>query len=218
MAEEKLPVWKEASKDNQHPLHQATWLLFAEKFNAKYADKQLAAKKDEIIEYMYLILDTEELYYNESFGSGYAPAHCATLLGHWQVTDAIPRLMKIIIEDDPDDLAWNNATLAMENMGPAAIEPVLEAYERRNIDPMRASSLLARAGKGDERCYNFIQTTFEKLKDEWDIIFEAENLLSCDEQKAIAYLEKWLKTAKHPKELRERIARYVQDAKDGKFP
>lgn len=218
MSEENLPVWKQAAKDSQHPLHKATWLLFAEKFNPKFASQQLADKKEETIEYIYLILDTDELYYEESFGSGYAPANSARLLGQWQVTEAIPRLMKLIIEEDEDAIVWNGAMLAMENMGQAAIEPIFNALESGDIESFTAVSILADAGRGDTRTYEFLRTEFEKQKDEWDIRFLAEFLLSCDAEKAIPYLEERLKKVKYPEELRAILESYIQDAKEGNFP
>lgn len=111
MTDEKIPLWKQAVKDSKHSLHQATWLLFRESFNPKFADRQLAAKKDEVIEYMFLILDTDDLYLESAFGSGNAPINVCKLLGRWQIIAAIPRLMQIIIEEDIEAIVLSSAQL-----------------------------------------------------------------------------------------------------------
>lgn len=220
MPEENLPVWKQAAKDNQHPLHKATWLLFAEKFNVKFVAKQLADKKEETIEYIYLILDTDELYYEESFGSGYAPIHACKLLGHWQVTEAIPHLLRILIDYDFDDaeMVWDRAVSALETMGEVVVEPLIEAIENQKIKLNEVTFTLAKAGEGDERCFTLIQQEFEKTKDKWEISFLAEALLVCDADKATPYLQDCLQNFKYSKDIREVLRDYIEDAKEGNFP
>jgi hypothetical protein len=74
-------IWRMALKDSTYPLHKATSLLFAQSFNVKMAAKILAHQKEEVIEYLYQILDTEELFWEESFGTGYGTIHAVELIG-----------------------------------------------------------------------------------------------------------------------------------------
>lgn len=78
--------------------------------------------------------------------------------------------------------------------------------------------ILANACKGDPRVFDYIRTIFEKKTDEWDIAYMAEHLLICDPEQAIPYLEERLRQRKYTKDLKKRLGKYMQDAKDGNFP
>lgn len=219
-----LPIWKQAAKDPEHPLHNATWLLFSQKFNVKRAAKQLEAQKEAVIDYMLQILDEVDLQMPQSFGSGNAPVHSVELLGYWRVTDAIPRLIQIL-EDDPsiDYILTDKAISAIERMGAAAIDPLLDYIERNPEEKTVTSLTLAHVGYKNERVYEYIQEYFETLPLNTgpfgDAITVAEALASCDSEKAVPYLRERLKTnrKKLTQDGRKRLENIISEAEGGFF-
>src|SRR5689334_13945201 len=103
------PIWRQAIKDEQHPLHRAAWQLFSPSFNAPYTAQSLAAQKDEVIDFIYLILGADELYNEDSLGKGDAPINAVSLLAEWKVTEAIPRLISILETESEDTVVYGEA-------------------------------------------------------------------------------------------------------------
>lgn len=216
---DETPIWRQALKDDQHPLHRAAWILFSEKFNPQYADRVLVDLKPLVIQFIYLILDTEELYWEESLGSGNAPINGLDLLGRWQVVEAIPRLIRLLEETEWDAIAHDRAALALEEMGPEAVDPLLEYAAHVDEDEqVSVASMLAKVGKGLPHIYDHVKKVFERQKDEWDVAYMAECLLTFDPQQAIPFLEEWLSKHKYSKDLKTRLEKYIVDATAGNFP
>jgi hypothetical protein len=216
---EVTPIWRQALKDEQHPLHRAAWILFSENPNPQYTDHVLADQKEQVIEFIYQILDTDELYLESSLGSGNAPINGVKLLGKWQVVDAIPHLLKVIEEDDDEATVNGAAYDALREMGSAIYEPIMEFDERtehKHEDSI--AGIVADACKGDPRVFDYVRTLFEKKKNEWEIAYHAENLLVCDPEQAIPILEERLSQRKYSKDLKKRLEKYIADAKAGIFP
>lgn len=216
---DETPIWRQALKDDQHPLHRAAWILFSEKPNPQYTDRVLADQKEQVIEFIYQILDNEELYWGDSLGSGIAPINGVELLGRWQVVDSIPRLLKIVEEDDIEAIVNGAAYHALSELGSVVYEPLMEFDERTEHKHENSiAGIVADACKGDPRVFDYVRTIFEKQEDEWDIAYLAENLLICDPQQAIPFLEKRLQKHKYSKDLKKRLEKYITDAKAGNFP
>ncbi len=214
------PVWRQALKDSSHPLYAASWLIFSEKMNPEVAAQRLADQKEQIIPFLYTILDTPELYLDTGLGSGHAPVNAVQLLGRWQVLDAIPRLLEIVSEDtDFDDMITDRSVQALEDMGPAAVDLVLQAAQNAKKPDLRIvyGSILARSGRGDPRVWTYLVKLFERQKDEWDIRFAAEHLLHNDAEAGIAYLQERLRRGKYSRPLREALEKYIEDARKGEF-
>src|SRR5262245_57588802 len=72
---EEVPVWRQAIKDESHPLHRAAWILFGKNFNADYAAQALEAQKDDVIGFCTMLLDSRELYPSSALGGGNAPVN-----------------------------------------------------------------------------------------------------------------------------------------------
>ncbi|MBI5668011.1 MAG: hypothetical protein HZC41_08365 [Chloroflexi bacterium] len=214
---EEMPIWRQAIHDSQHPLHRAAWLLFSEHFNVDYAAQVLESQKDTVLDFIYLILDTDDLYQVESLGSGFAPINAVHLLGKWQVVEAIPRLLQIVAQEDWEAVVTGQACRALEDMGAAAIEPLLEFAAASPNQRVTVASILGAAGKGDARAYAFIKAVFEEQTNDMDIEYVAEHLLTCDSQQAIPYLEDGLRQGKIKKSVRRRLESYIQQARDGQF-
>jgi hypothetical protein len=218
---ETTPIWRQALKDTNHPLYAAAWLLFSVKMNPDAAAQRLADQKEQVISFLYTILDTPELYLESALGSGLAPVNAVQLLGRWQVLDAIPRLLKNVSdESDFEDMVTDRSIQALEDMGPGAVDAVLEAAQNIKKNDVRITfgSILADIGKGDPRVWSYLVKLFERQKQEWDIRFVAEHLLTNDPQAGIAYLEERLRRSRYGKELREVLEKYLDDARKGQFP
>lgn len=216
---DETPIWRQAIKDEQHPLHRAAWILFSEKPNPQYVDRVLADQKGQVVEFIYQILDTEELYWEESLGGGNAPINGVELLGRWQIVEAIPRLLQILEDNDLDEVVNGAAFHALREMGSAVYEPLLEFDQRTQFEHQNnVTGILADACKDDPRAYDYIRVVFEKKKEEWDIAYLAENLLVCDPQQAIPFLEERLRRHKYSKDLNKRLENYIRAAKNKNFP
>jgi HEAT repeat protein len=214
-----LPIWRQAIQDEQHPLHRVAWMLFSPSLNAPYAAQALADQREAVLDFINTILDTEDLYLDSSLGRGAAPVNAILLLGEWQVTESVPRLIGIIKEGDQESAAYDATLTALGKMGEAAVEPLLEFGEQTNDPEARitVASILGEAGKGNIRAFEFIRRVFEKQKDDMDITYLAEHLLAWDAEAGSAYLEAWMKNHRVSKWTRDRLNKLLADARAGKF-
>ena len=213
-----VAVWREALKDSSHPRHRVAWLLFPDRVNIKAAAKQLADQKEEVIGYLYEILDTDALYNMESLGRGNAPINAVELLGEWQITEAVPRLLRILEEKDWGTKIHDRTVAALGKMGPQSLDTLLAYME--DGDPDVIESLIGTVSdiaEGDPRVFEMVKARLdqaEEEKDEWDIRYMAENLLVIDAEKAIALLEERIKARRYHKRLREILREYIANARE----
>ncbi|MCA9906558.1 MAG: hypothetical protein KC547_22040, partial [Anaerolineae bacterium] len=219
MTDERIDVWREAIKDENHPRHKAAWVLFSESKRPDGIARLLEAQKDEIIPWLYEILDTEELYHVNSFGRGWASINAIGLLGQWQVTEALPQLLKIITMENNQQIIANAAATAIRNM-PPSITDELMAYAQAQAGDSRTklAGLLADVAKDDARAYEWIKTVFLEQKEEMPILYMAENLLVVYPAQATTFLRNWLKKSPLSKEARKRLEKYIADASSSNFP
>ena len=217
---EETPIWRQAIKDEQHPLHRAAWLLFSQNFNLKYAEQVLAPQKEEVITFCNLILDTDELYNGETLGSGNAPINAVALLASWKVEEAIPRFIRILDEEDWESGIYGATADAIAAFGSAIVEPLLALVAKKDNDDEVISAIagtLSDAAPGDPRTIAFIRKAFDNSKENFEIAYMAENILTGDPEGGVKWLEDRLRTRKYNKDLRKRIESYIVDAKAGKF-
>ena len=219
MSDERINIWREAIKDPDHPRHKAAWVLFTESKRPEGIGRLLEGQKDTVIPWLYEILDIDDLYDASSFGNGWPPINAVRLLGQWQVTEALPRLLKIIAEDDEEAKFSSAAAVAISNMPPAITDELL-AYAREQKGELRTTiaGILADVAKDDARAYEWIKTVFLEQKNEWQIIYMAENLLVVDPAQATVFLEGWLKKTHVSKDARQRLEKYIADARSSNFP
>jgi|GEM_PF-3358432 len=221
MVDDPIAVWREAAKDDQHPRHKAVWVLFGDEMKPKAAAKLLAAQKETLIPWLLEILDIEELADVGSFGSGYAPINAARLLGEWQVTEAIPRLMELYSnEDDLESILYSTICTALEKMGSAVIDPMLELGERKRDDMLTqvgVCGIMMMADSADPRVYPYIQTVFERCHNPLDVEIISEILLLCDPVRGADYLEGRMKKVKYKRRALERLEMYISMARNGEF-
>jgi hypothetical protein len=212
---ETLALCRQALHDSNHPLYSAAWLIFGEKMKVSVADQMLADRKEQVIPFLLDVVDTEELHQDNSLGSGWAPIHAVDLLGHWQVVEAVPRLLAILKDTDWETLIHDRAIVALEAMGPAVTDTLLSAAEQTTDKELRRTyaSILSTVGKGDPRAFEYVKAVFDRQKDELDVQFAAEMLLACDTSAGIAVLEDRLRERRYSKRLRNILEKYIQDAR-----
>jgi len=177
---EEIPVWRQALKDDQHPLHRAAWILFSKDINLNYVDRVLMDQKDEVVGFCNLILDTDELYDEVSLGSGNAPIHAVELLCHWKVESAIPRLLKIIDNEDWDSGIYGTTADAIAAFGTAIVDPLLEKAAQAENDEEEITAIagtLADAAPGDPRVVEYVRKIFDSRKQDFEISYMSENVL-----------------------------------------
>jgi len=216
---EEIPVWRQAIKDENHPLHRAAWMLFSKDMNLNYAERVLAEQKDEVVSFCNLILDTDELYNEVALGSGNAPIHAVELLCRWKIESTIPRLLKILDDEDWDSGVYGTTADAIASFGTAIVDPLLEKASQTDNDKVEVTAIagtLADAAPGDPRVVDFVRKTFDGCKQDFEITYMAENVLAGDPEGGAEFLENRLRTHKYSKDVRKRIERYIEDAKVGK--
>lgn len=184
------PIWREALNDSTHSLHNFAWLLFGQRFNAPKVAQRFADQQAAILPMLDVILDDEALYLDNAIGGGSAPINAVSLLGEWQIVEAVPRLLTIIREneDDPLLVVADRASYAMGQMPPAAIEPILAFAEENEERATSAMFWLAKVGQGDERSFAFICTVFERMTGDFNIMSAAESLVTNNVERAAPYL------------------------------
>lgn len=211
-----VPLYRLALKDSAHPMYSIAWDVFREKFNTEKVAQKHAERREEILPFLYAILDVEELYFEGSLGNGFAPINAVSLLGAWQVVEAIPRLMSYLDEDDDDVIVKSRAAIALQNM-PAEhiIEPLL-AYSQNPAKVLDVMFILTHAGKDDERCFAFICDVFERQTEEFDIITVAECLAINNVEEAERYLQE--QSRKKPfRRYRPDFERIIAEVKQGNW-
>jgi hypothetical protein len=216
--DEQTPIWRQAINDREHPLHRAAWMLFSDKMNLKYADRVLSEQRDEVIEFMFIILDTDELYAEGALGSGYAPINAVELLGHWRVTKAIPYLLEIIGEDNFESIVCDKASFAMENMDESVLDEVIAFADKRdNKLKVSMGFIIAKLGSGKKRAFDWVVNLLEKQTDDWDIMGLVEQILTTHTEMAIPYLEECVKKRKFKKDICKSIEIHIKEVREGKW-
>ncbi len=216
---EELPIWRQALKNEKHPLNRAAWLLFSKDLNVERAGTALSEQKDEVIAFCNLLLDARELYPSEALGGGNAPIHAVELLCEWRIKAAIPRLIQILEEEEWDTIIYGTTADAIAAFGTVLVEPLLEMATRKTKDESQVAiaGTLADAAPGDPRTVDFIRKIFDSRKQDFEITYMAENILVGDPEDGAKWLEGRLRTHKYSKDVRKRIEKFIADVKAGKF-
>lgn len=217
---DETPIWRQALKDDQHSLNRAAWMLFSKDMNLNYAERVLAEQKDEVVDFCNLILDTDELYDEVSLGSGNAPIHAVELLCRWKIESVIPRLLKILDEEEWDSGIYGASADAIASFGTAIVDPLLERaakFESDSPEITAVAGTLADAAPGDPRTIEYVRKIFDSRKQDFEISYMSENVLVGDPEGGIKWLQERLRTRKFSKDVRKRIERNIADFKAGKF-
>lgn len=119
----------------------------------------------------------------------FSAIHAARLLGRLKATQAIEPLVQIIFETDWDDMLHDAAILALGDIGPAIVEPVLARLPDADAEDVRPALLgaLASCGANDERVYTLLLAAFEQ--EAWQY---ASELAAYGDARAIAVISRAL--------------------------
>ncbi len=216
---ESTALWRQALKDSSHPLYTAAWFVFTEKMNLDLAAQRLADQKEQVIPLLNTILDSPELYLPTSLGSGIAPGNALMLLGRWQVLDAVPRMLDLIDRYAQGEIAHDASVMALREMGPGALEPVLAVAQHTDnrVQQIAFGAILARIGQGDLRVWAYLVNLFEHQKADPALRMVAQQLLITDPESGISYLQERLRHGKYSKSLRETFEQYFDMARNGEL-
>jgi hypothetical protein len=216
---EEISIWRQAIKEDQHPLHRAAWMLFSKDFDASRAGTTLEAQKDDVVGFCTLLLDSRELYPEGALGGGNAPVNAVQLLCYWKVDAALPRLLDILDGGDWETIVYGTTADAIAGFGTKIIEPLLEMATHKSDDQelVAIAGTLADAAPGDPRTVAFVRKLFDSRKEDFDITYMAESVIFGDPEGGAKWLQNRLNTRKYSKEVRSRIERYIAEAKVGKF-
>ncbi len=201
-------VWREALKDDSHPRYKLAWAIFPETMNVSRAARRLEADKDVHIPLLLEILETGDLYDEDSLGEGYAPIHAVDLLGEWRAVEAVPHLIRILADETWEAVVYDCATQALRNIGPAALDAVLAFAETVEPDKhITVADILEAIGQGDERAYAWVEARLADMpdKDSLDFAFLVETLLSLDAERARPTVEALLRRGRFSKLVRQEI-------------
>jgi hypothetical protein len=209
------PVWRQALHNSEHPLYSAAWVVFSEQMTFAGADRLLGEHQAEVIPFLLAILDSPELYLETSLGSGWAPIHAVELLGHWQVLEAVPRLLHVLAEDDWMSIVHDRALAALKDMGPGVVELLLPVAEQAagNEQRITFASILSEVGQDNAQVYEYVRTVFEQQTTESDIEYMAENLLECNLQAGVALLEARIRQRRYSSRLRRILEKRIGEAR-----
>jgi HEAT repeat protein len=96
---------------------------------------------------------------------GWAPIHAAILLGELGVSEAVPALLEALMDDDDGDLFMEDAIESLTALGPAALEPVLQAHAESS-NPyylMDLEGILCSLGVRDDRILTVLLGALERM-------------------------------------------------------
>jgi hypothetical protein len=204
---EGTPIWRQAIKNEQHPLHRAAWLLFGKDFNVGYAAPILEAQKDDVVGFCLMLLDSPELYPSSALGSGNAPVNAVVLLCTWKVEAALPRLLQILNQESWETIVYGTTADYIKAFGPTLVEPLLEMTARKTGDQEQVAiaGTLADSAPGDPRTVAFVRKLFDSRTQDFEITYMAETVLAGDPENGVKWLKDRLRTRKYSKSVRKKI-------------
>ena len=216
---EAIPIWRQAIKEDQHPLHRAAWMLFSKDFNVSRAGAALEAQKEDVVGFCSLLLDSRELYPEGALGGGSAPVNAVELLCHWKVEAALPRQLQILEVEDWNTIIYGATADSIAAFETLLVDPLLEMAAATTNDQKLAAiaGTLADAAPGDPRTVAFVRKLFDSRKEDFDITYMAENVIFGDPEGGAKWLHNRLNTRKYSKEVRKRIEDLIADARAGSF-
>lgn len=121
-----LGVWDEATVERH--------LTDAGEHLAPEVADRIVAQRDHVVPMLVEVLEDVELAEEDAPGEGYAPLHAADLLLRLQAAEAIVPLLGIALDYQWESLMFNRSVTALKDFGPAAFDPVMEAF-RETDDP-----------------------------------------------------------------------------------
>lgn len=120
--------------------------------------------REEAIPALIDLATNEYLQMEDAPGGGYAPIHATQLLGELKAVEAIPALIDIVADVDPEAIIFSTAIHALEKIGPPALEEVLTFmhYSRDVETKTSLAEVVSRIGQKDERAYETLVAVWEE--------------------------------------------------------
>lgn len=165
-----------------------------EQSEARFTPEQLAlcqAHREEAILALIALATDEYLQMEDSPGDGYAPIRAVQLLGELEAVEAIPALIDIVADVDPEAIISSAALYALKDIGPPALEPVL-TFMRYSWDLETKTTLaevIAEVGQENEWAYQTLVAVWEEATWEEGKCLLSYPLARTGEERAIPLLE-----------------------------
>ncbi len=213
-------IWRAALKDSAHERHKAAWAFFGGELRGHALARLLNGQREAATVWALEILQDDSLALSGSFGNGFAPINAARLLGEWKVTDAVPHLLRIVLDkDEAEDpsMLWDASINALSNMPPEVLPALFETAQ--GVDDEQQVTLLSVmadvcGGNADDALFGWMCMVFERKRADWELEYLAEHLLAAAPERGITYLEGIIARRKlHPKTV-ETIKKRIQETCD----
>jgi hypothetical protein len=208
---ENVPVWREALTNRDHELYPVAWTVFMERMNAEVANERLADLKEQAIPLLSAIIEDEYLHTEEAPGDGKAPINAIKLLGDWQVSDALPKLLDILAENPQTKSIYTPTVNALSNFGDGILDDVLNWVEDKPELRRKAAAVLSRIGIGNEKAYETIASWI--VPSEYDMAYFANCLIDINSDEAASTLRKLSQDREFEREERNVLKSKSKDAR-----
>jgi HEAT repeat protein len=125
--------------------------------------ERIAALQAAIIPRLIAIAGDRDLWDEDSPGQGWAPIHAVEMLGQLKAVEVAPLLIDIVAETEAFDALYNEALLALEEMGTPALHALLNTM-RSSQDMALKTGLaptLGEVGQGSEEAYQALLDLYQ---------------------------------------------------------
>jgi hypothetical protein len=213
-------VWRAALKDSAHERHKAAWAFFGGELRGNALAKLLDGQREAAAAWALELLQDEPLTLAGSFGDGFAPINAARLLGEWKVTDAVPHLLKIVLDADESEdpsMLWDAAVSALSGMPPETLPALFEAAQ--GVDDEQQETLLSImadvcGGSADEALFNWMIKVFERKRADWELEYLVEQILHANPERGIPYVEAFIAKRRLSPRTLDIFRRRIQETRD----
>ncbi|PJF44720.1 MAG: hypothetical protein CUN55_02450 [Phototrophicales bacterium] len=212
MAEElTIPTWRQALSERSHPLYEAAWVIF-KMHSVDFASELLEENKEAVISLIKEILESDELYINDGFGSGQAPVNAIRLIGHWKLEEFLPQLLEIIADTPEQRPAYGAALNAVANLGESVIDAVLAWVEEDESLRPDAAKILQRVGLNNDKAFDAIQSWID-INDPQMVSTYTNYLISINPARAEYVIDDLSRNRDLDKGLRKQLKNKVNEAR-----
>jgi HEAT repeat protein len=125
--------------------------------------ERIAALQQALIPRLIAIAGDRDLWDEDSPGQGWAPIHAVEMLGKLKAVEVAPLLIDIVAETEAFDALYNEALLALEEMGTPALPTLLNTM-RSSQDMALKTGLaptLGEVGQGSEEAYQALLDLYQ---------------------------------------------------------
>ncbi|MCX7680871.1 MAG: hypothetical protein N2508_02705, partial [Anaerolineae bacterium] len=163
-----------------------------------YTEEQLAAceaHRAEVIPALIELATDAYLQWEDSPGEGYAPIKAVEILGRLKATEAITALIDIVADSDPEAIIYSTAINALEEIGPPALEPILDfmRYSWNTWAKIGLGEVVDRIGSEDAEAFQVLVSVWEEADWEDGKCLLAWPLIRTGGEQAIPLLQEALK-------------------------